>query len=663
MVCLKRVRTAAAAIVLAGALCPTMATAGSGEILSLEQIVTLHTVGESRISPDGKDVVYVVGRESVARGTKPQTQIWIAATAGGPPRRLLTADGAETEPRWSPDGATIAYLASRGSAGRQIHVVRRDGQGERALGEGTLGAARPEWSPDGRSLSFIRTDSSGAAKKPYEPIVSGVDDPSRLWVIEVATGAVRGVTGRDLSVARSYAWSPDSTSIVFAAEPLGQWIAGRQTLHVASVATGTTRVLALLDDRTISVAWSPDGKHIAWCGREHAPGSGQLVVFDAATREAQKGRTLHADFPASLAWIGFLPDGRLALAALKNMRVGLYSVSLEGGPMVEVASPDAFRPGSLGSGSWGRFTISLSADGRRFATTHSGPAEPGNVVAGEWGKPAPLRRITNLDPEVEQAALGETEEISWRAADGLEIFGLLIKPVGYQRGRRYPTVVEAHGGPRRSFWDTCNLTDNWGQILATRGYLVLLPNPRGSEGRGADFVRAGEDEGGGDLQDILASVDHLVARGDADPERLGIGGWSYGGFMTAWAITQTPRFKAAVVGAGIVNRLSGEGQTRGDWKAPLEPYEHPEKLLRRSPITYIRNVKTPTLIVHGASDNTVPTVQSIELYTALRALDVPVEHVLYPGESHIFTDTDHMVDLRRRVVEWFDRYLKPPATP
>jgi dipeptidyl aminopeptidase/acylaminoacyl peptidase len=662
---LRLIRALITSVVVAIAFSSTASTAsaGPGDVLSLEQIVTLHTVAEARIAPDGRDVVYVVGRESVARGKKPETEIWIAPTAGGPSRRLLTAEGAETEPRWSPDGASIAYLASRGSGGRQIHLARRDGQDERALGEGTAGAARPEWSPDGRFISFIRTDVSGTAKKPYEPIVSGADDPARIWVVEVATGLVRAVTARDLSVARSYAWSPDSQSIVFAAEPLGEWIAGRQTLHVASVATATTRVLAPLDDRTIGVAWSPDGKHIAWCGREHTAGSGQLVIFDAAAPGAQKGRTLHADFPASMAWIGFLPGGHLALAALRNMRVGLYSLSVDGGPMVEVASPDAYRPGSLGSGSWGRFTISLTADGRRFATTHSGPAEPGNVVTGEWGKPASLHRLTNLDPEIERAALGETEEISWKAPDGLEIFGLVIKPVGYQPGHRYPTVVEAHGGPRRSFWDTCNLNDNWGQILATRGYLVLLPNPRGSEGRGPEFVRAGEDEGGGDLQDILAGLDHLVKRGDADPDHLGIGGWSYGGFMTAWAITQTPRFKAAVVGAGMVNRLSGEGQTRGDWRAPREPYDHPEKLLRRSPITYVRNVVTPTLIVHGANDNTVPTAQSIEHYTALRALGVPTEHVLYPGETHIFTDTDHMIDLRRRVVEWFDRYLKPGGRP
>jgi dipeptidyl aminopeptidase/acylaminoacyl peptidase len=343
------------------------------------------------------------------------------------------------------------------------------------------------------------------------------------------------------------------------------------------------------------------------------------------------------------------------------MRVGLFDVSLDGGPIAERASPDAFRPGSIGAGSWGRFAVSLSADGRLFATSHSGPAETGNVVLGEWGKPATLRRLTRLNPEIEQVALGETEEISWRAPDGLQIFGLLIKPVGYQKGRRYPTVVEAHGGPRRSFWDTCHVTDSWAQMLATRGYLVLLPNPRGSEGLGPAFIRAGTDQGNADLPDVLAGVDHIVARGDADPARIGIGGWSYGGFLTAWAITQTTRFKAAVVGAGYVNQVSREGQVRGNWQAPVELYEHPETLLRSSPIMYVRQAKTPTLILHGVNDMTVPTIQSFELYTALRALHVPTEHVLYPGENHIFQETDHMIDLRRRVVEWFDRYLKPAA--
>lgn len=635
------------------------------EPVPLEAIVSLQTVGDVRMAPDGGQVAYVLGRESTAPGARTQSEIWLVSSNGGSPRRLLAGGGAESEPRWSPDGRSLIYAAVRGSGGRQLYLAGSEGTGERLLAPGTAGASRIEWSPNGKYVSFIRRDPGASRKPANDPVVSGSDEADRLWVLELATGRITPITPADLGVSRNYAWSPDSSSIVVPTQPAGEWIAGRQTLFVAFVDGRPARALSTpLHDRTIWVAWSPDGSRIAWCGREHTPGSGQLLVFDASSGRPQIGRSIHPDFRASIEWIGFLPDGRLVLAALNNVRVGLYTTTLDGSPIAEAASPDAFRPGSLGSGSWARFGLSFSADGRRFATTHSAPREPGNVVAGDWGKPESVRTLTRLNSGLEQYGFGETEVISWKAPDGLEIFGLLIKPLGYQKGRRYPLVVEAHGGPRRSFWDTCNLTDSWGQLLATRGYLVLLPNPRGSEGRGPEFIRAGADEGGADLPDILAGVDAVIRGGDADPERLGIAGWSYGGFLTAWAITQTPRFKAAVVGAGFVNRLSHEGQTRGNWQAPREPYDHPEKLLLRSPIMYVKRVKTPTLILHGGNDNTVPTVQSIELYTALRALAVPTEHVVYPGETHIFTDSDHMIDLRRRIVQWFDRYLRsgPPVS-
>jgi dipeptidyl aminopeptidase/acylaminoacyl peptidase len=304
-------------------------------------------------------------------------------------------------------------------------------------------------------------------------------------------------------------------------------------------------------------------------------------------------------------------------------------------------------------------------DAEVFAAVRASAASPQEVWAAApdaAGAPA-WKQVSNLNPQVVRYTLGETRELRWQAPDGLELRGQLVLPVGYQEGQRVPLIAWVHGGPAwlwmHGFYGASRQP---AQLFANHGYAVLLANPRGSTGWGVGFTEANiGDFGGRDYDDIIGGVDHVIAQGIADPDRLGIAGWSYGGFISAWAITQTDRFKAASVGAGIVNWRSFHGVAEiGSWDAislRADPYELGGIYDQRSPLTHIRNARTPTLILHGADDNIVPASQSYELFRALKDQGVPTELVIYPREPHGFRERAHNLDRLRRYLDWFARYL------
>jgi dipeptidyl aminopeptidase/acylaminoacyl peptidase len=259
--------------------------------------------------------------------------------------------------------------------------------------------------------------------------------------------------------------------------------------------------------------------------------------------------------------------------------------------------------------------------------------------------------------------LSSGEIVSWPSPDDVEIEGVLLHPRGYQEGKRYPLVVQVHGGPSWQWEDRVNLSwHDWGQMLTSRGYAVLMPNPRGSSGRGSEFERLLQDDvGGGESQDLIAGAQAMVERGIADPDRLAIAGWSWGGYLTAWTITQTTIFRAAVMGAGLANLISDHGA--GDIPEantafyPGHPYTDWDIYADRSPLKFVTNVVTPTLILHGENDERVSPTQGLEYYRALQVLGVPVRFVRYPREGHGIQERHHQLDLMRRIVEWLEQHL------
>lgn len=620
-----------------------------------EEIVGLETVSEVQMSPDGKKVAFVASTISKRDGVD-RNSIWLA-NIGKYSYPLHTPYTSLQEPRWSPNGEYLAFLSME-NKNKRLCFTNPKGA---LLSEMEIfkGANSIEWSPDGRFISFLCGESKNSATNEVQ---TRAYEASHLYVIEKTTGMIHQILKGDIRVMK-YAWSPDSQQLVVSIMN-DQNNTMNQELIILNLHNEKRHFLSKTHDTTIMLAWSPDGKYIAWCGREHEPGSGQMMIISLEEQHNFIPRTICADFPGSVKWIGFLPDGRVIFAALKNFRVGIYTVMTDGSKIEILLDPNETKPGSLGSGSFTNFSISLSSDGQIFATTRSGPKEPGNVVVGEWGKQ--LQRITNFNRQVKEMNLGETEELSWFSKDGLEINGFLIKPVDYIPGKRYPTIVEIHGGPRRSWWDTCYVTNSWAQLLANNGYMVLLPNPRGSSGRGAEFVRENnQDLGGKDFTDIMSGVDHIIQLGYADADRLGVAGWSYGGYLTSWAITQTNSFKVAVMGASIVNFISWQGQSSMasawsaiHWREPLIAYHHPEQIIKRSPINFVKNIKAPTLILHGANDKKIPSNQSDEFYVALKALGIPVEYMKYPSEGHVILKEVHQIDKMKRIVNWLDQHLK-----
>jgi dipeptidyl aminopeptidase/acylaminoacyl peptidase len=279
------------------------------------------------------------------------------------------------------------------------------------------------------------------------------------------------------------------------------------------------------------------------------------------------------------------------------------------------------------------------------------------VWAGAIGGWQPVTRANAEAP----AFWGGARSLHW-TSDGREVQGWLLPPKDVDPGRRYPLVVSVHGGP--SAQATASWPGRWNAVLPAEGYFVLLPNPRGSYGQGEAFTRANvKDFGHGDLRDILAGVDAAVAAAPIDPERVGVIGWSYGGFMAMWAVTQTHRFKAAVAGAGIANWQSYYGTNRIDrWMLPFfgaSVYDDPAVYARSSPINFVKNARTPTLVLHGDRDSEVPTPQGYEFWHALRTLGVPTQLVVYPNEGHAVSRPEHVRDMQKRIVSWFEKYLGP----
>jgi dipeptidyl aminopeptidase/acylaminoacyl peptidase len=621
-----------------------------------ERPAPLRTFRETALSPDGKRVAWVEGASAVfvadlASPATPPRRI----TAGGTPR-------AEHSPAWSPGGRQIAFLSDGRDKGQlQLYVAPvAGGRAERLTSlKGFL--ADPRWSPDGRRLAFLFTENAPRAAGPVQPGVVETGEVGetvyyqRLAVVDRDSGRVRQVSPPGLYV-YEYDWSPDGTRCVLsAAHGPGDngWYVAR--LYALDVASGRTREILNPGTQIAVPRWSPDGKTIAYIGGlmsdEGATGGDVYTV--PASGGKPRNRTPGLD--ASASWLAWLPSGRqIVFTEHRDGGSGLARLDLAGGVT------QLWHGAETITGEGGSFAASASRDGRTFALVRQSFSRPPEVWAGPPGK---WEALTQANRDV-RPTWGEARSMHWKSGAFL-IQGWLMYPRDFDPGRRYPLVVNVHGGPA---WVSTPRWPGGSSVQATlsrRGYFVLFPNPRGSLGWGEHFARANvKDLGHGDLRDILAGVDEALRVVPADPRRLGIGGWSYGGYMTMWAVTQTNRFRAAVAGAGIANWQSYYGQNGIDqWVLPYfgaTVYDDPAVYARSSPITFIKRVKTPTLVLVGERDLECPLPQSQEFHHALKTLGVPTKLVVYAGEGHAITRPEHNRDIVRRWVGWFDQYLGPP---
>lgn len=475
----------------------------------------------------------------------------------------------------------------------------------------------------------------------------------RIAVIDLATGSVRQVSPPDLYV-YEYDWSPDGTRFVATgAHGSGDdnwWVAELYTIDSAS---GRAQSILKSAMQMAVPKWSPDGRNIAFIGglmSDAGLNGGDVYVVAAAGGES---RNVTPGMKASVSWLTWIASSNQIL----------FGENADGMSGVATVDPAESKITTLWTGAEvitagaGLINLSLARDGRTGAVIRESFAQPPEVWAGPIGE---WKQVTHVNRDL-HPSWGEAKSIHW-SSDEFGVQGWLLYPRGYNPNQRYPMVVEVHGGPASSTrprWPSAFYNTS---VLSSAGYFVLYPNPRGSYGQGEAFTRANvKDFGYGDLRDILAGVDEVTRTLPVDPERVGITGWSYGGFMSMWAVTQTHRFRAAVAGAGIADWLSYYGENDIDqWMIPYfgaSVYDDPTVYARSAPIQFIKNVKTPTLVLVGDRDGECPAPQSFEFWHALRAQGVPSRLVVYPDEGHNIGQPEHRRDIIRRMLAWFDEYL------
>ena len=646
-------RAGLGAFVLLFALLPP--AIGAGERPSLDSIGEalgrVRVLRETALSPDGEWVAWVEDLEG--EGLEGPSAIHLVPRGGGASRGISVAtDGRphhERGVRFSPDSRSLAFLSDGERAGQlQLYVAPVAGGPARALSHVSGQLADPSWSPEGRRLAVLYVAGSTqprGARVPYKPDAGVVEervDEQRIALVDVDTGALREVSPPDLYV-YDYDWSPDGRRLVAeAARGSGTNNYWTAELFLIEADSGQTRSIWKPPLQIAAPRFSPDGGSVAVIhGLMSDEGVTGGDVFSVPVG-AGEAKNLTPDLAASVTWLGWRPGGEI-----------LFTAHADGGFAVGRVLPG--QPATLvWQGPEVLSSPSVDRAGRMALIRQSFTFAP-EVWAGEIGRWTPVTHVNAGTAPL----WGEAKSLHWES-DGFRVQGWLIAPRGVEPGRTYPLVVSVHGGPSGAAGPSWPV--RWTAVLPAQGYYVFLPNPRGSYGQGEAFTRANvKDFGHGDLRDVLRGVDAALQAAPIDSRRLGLIGWSYGGYMAMWAVTQTNRFRAAVAGAGIANWQSYYGQNRIDrWMIPFfgaSVYDDPAAYARSSPITFIKNVRTPTLVLHGDRDSEVPTPQGYEFWHALKTLGVPTQLVIFENEGHAISKPEHKRDLLSRVIAWFDRYL------
>ncbi len=618
---------------------------------ALHAVRSFHSVS---ISPDGSRAAW---SEKVpdAEGAERLGRISVGAVAGGGVRPLTAAsDGKphrEKCPVFSPDSRWIAFLSDAATPGQsQLWLAPAAGGAPRQL-TGVKGQLDdPRWSADGKSVAFLFVEGSehetGAlvAYARDSGVVEEKIEEQRIAVADAASGETRLASPPDLYV-YDYDWAPDGKS--FAAEAAkgsgtnNYWIA---ELYVVDRASGAARSIWKPPLQLACPRFSPDGRSVA-------------VIHGLMSDEGSNGGDVYA-VPAAGGEARNLTPGMAASANALTWRATgeiLLSAHSDGGFALSALDPGSARLSTLWSGAESLRSFSVARSGKASAGAFSSFRDPPEIRAGELGA---WKSLTSVNAGI-RPFWGAARSLHWQSGAS-RVQGWLLPPPNLDPSKRYPLVVIVHGGPSSAAH--AEWPSRWAAVLPSQGYFVLMPNPRGSYGFGEAYTRGNvQDFGGGDLQDILAGIDEVVRQAPVDPRRVGITGWSYGGYMTMWAVTQTNRFAAAVAGAGIASWQSYYGQNKIDtWMLPFfgaSVYDDPKVYAKSSPIEFIRKTKTPTLVLHGERDSEVPTPQGYEFWHALKTLGIPTKLVIYTDEGHGITRPENQKDIVKRSVAWFGEYL------
>jgi dipeptidyl aminopeptidase/acylaminoacyl peptidase len=626
-------------------------TAGtSGKILlTPDAAINIHFLTDLQLSPDGTHLAFVVSE--APKGDQRAQHIWMYDKKTDAVRQFTYSKKSETSPRWSPDGSQLAFLSNRGGDEQQIYLMNNSGGEAAARTKGKSSIKSFAWSKDGKYIAYIAPDAKTEEDEKKEKdkndarIADKDNKQPRVWLLPVESGEPKAITPANWEI-KELAWMPSGQNLVVSATDHPQSDQNTDRIFGVHVPDGEMIRLAAPRGPFGQIRVSPNGKTIAYIGaREDGPSPHDLMLLPVENDAARNISGLSLD--RQIFDFKWLRDGTLLAISADGFHTK-FSAFGANGAIKEIASTVPINPSA--------FAVSDGGEGFFVSQTATQPQE-----LFVWDQKANPRQITHINDAWKQYSLATPEFYKYKSFDGQEIEAALLKPAGYNGKTKLPLIALIHGGPTGAWEDT---VETWGQLLVARGYVIFYPNIRGSIGYGQKFIEMNRgDWGGGDFQDVMAGVDDLIARGIADPGKLAIGGWSYGGYMSEWAITQTSRFKAAVSGAGLSNLISEYGTEQhpsyDEWFYGV-PYE-PEKItgfLNSSPFVHLKNAKTPTLILQGEADTVDPAGQSLELYRGLKRYGVDTELVLYPREPHGFHEEKHLVDRLNRILAWYDKYLK-----
>jgi dipeptidyl aminopeptidase/acylaminoacyl peptidase len=634
---------------------------------TVDQILSLKRAGSPEISPDGRRVAYTI-RDTNWDDNAYETEIWLADVATGATRQLTNAKKSSQSPAWSPDGSKLAFISDRTDK-RQIYVISPQGGEAEALTsveDGVEGGFA--WSPDGKVIAYTAKEAKSTAAKDRDKkygefqVVEQDHRMTHLFALDLATRATRTLTTGAFTVG-SFSWSPDGKSIAFDHRVNPELKnGGSADISIVTVADASVRKLVTQDGPDSRPVWSPDGTRIAF---QTAMANPAFFYTNSviATIPASGGTpaVLSAAFDEDPQIVDWKPNG-LYFAASAKTYAYLYKLDPDSKAIAKLPAPDQTVSSSF----------SLSKDGQTIACLRAGARTMSElfVVSGSGGTPQE-KKLTDMSAQAASWPSGTLEVVSWKSQDGVTIEGVLHKPADFDASKKYPLLVVIHGGPTGisravPFTSTIYPIDVW----VPRGVLVLEPNYRGSAGYGGKFRALNvRNLGVGDAWDVLTGVDSLIARGIVDAAKVGTMGWSQGGYISAFLATHdAARFKAISVGAGISDWMTYYVNTditpftRQYLKAT--PWDDPEIYAKTSPITYIKQAKTPTLIQHGATDQRVPLPNAFELYHGLQDNHVPTKLIVYQGFGGVGHGPSKPKSNRATMdhnLEWFDQYFFQPG--
>ncbi|HUK17394.1 MAG TPA: S9 family peptidase [Bryobacteraceae bacterium] len=627
-----------------------------------ELSMKVKTVTAPEPSPDGRWAVWTE-RHAVMDGEKSEmlTQVFLAGTDGSGRVQLTRGEKSSDAPVFSPDSQWVFFASERGGK-RNLYRIPVDGGEAEALTTWTGTMGKFDVSPDGKWIAFAGRESDPAEEQARRQKLDFrvIDENPRnqsLWLAPVEADLhnhrpVRKGASGPWNVG-AFDWSPDSRRIAYEVRPTPDADDGRKAdILEVEIESGRIRPIAATAATESQPHYSPDGRTLAYVRSPQTARRIDGSRIALVNLSDLKSRDLPATPDETPNLAGWAKD-RLLFSEARGTREVLYAMPVDGPPAV------AFAPahGTFGS------AIALDRGGTRAGMSMQSPEEPVEAYVMDLGSFKPVR-VSAANTSLSKQPIGETRAIKWKSKDGKEVEGLLTLPVNYDKARRYPLILNIHGGPAGAFGETFIGAAAPYPIasFAARGWAVLRANPRGSTGYGLAFRSSNVDDwGGGDYQDLMAGVDAVIQMGVADPNKLAVMGWSYGGYMTNWVITQTSRFKAAATGAGLSDLISMWGTN--DIPSTLDDYfegawfDQPDRYVAMSPLAHVGKVTTPTLILHGGSDIRVPTTQGYEMYSAIRRKGVPTEMVVYPRQPHGPQEPKFVLDIMRRHIDWVAKYI------